>query len=367
MVLSRRRIVRQKRFLRIKRKIVHPGLFIGAVLFFLSFALATTNVFAADELCVFELKKEKATDCPGGMEITVKELSRKPQVSIVRADVMKRGSYSGATVFITSCLVKITKARGYRYYVMLQENKKDCQNCEWSTEYVIGFVKSKTADIKKIFKKYIHSGNKNEVIDINMFSAISGILPVPSETLHLAIYRNDIKAVKRLVEENKKALNKLDNVYRPLHYAAADGFLEIIKLLVQAGADVDGKGKFGWAPLHLAVRFNKIETVKLLLQLKANPNVKMDFGNTPLHNAANRGDIGIAELLLEKGAGIHDTDFGGNTPLHSAAAMGEEEMVKFLLKKGADQKRINISGQTPLDVAKKKKKTKVIKILEGES
>lgn len=320
-----------------------------------------------EQLCVFDTSQGGPPGCKD-MNVTVKEIKRVGQASVVHVRVVKRGTYAGTIVFQKCCFSRIAKARGFRYFVTLVEKDlNDCTECEWSTSYVIGFLNSSSGNLKTLFPRYYRDDQKHMIIDINKNSIICGFLPLPTGDFFNAVYTNDVKTVKVLLAESGDLVNeKNKDGYRPLHISVMEGHLEMIEILVSAGADINGKGKWGWAPLHLAVRNNKIDTVDLLLRLGADPNIKMEMGNTPLHNAVYRGNIRIAALMLTYGAKIGETDFSGNTPLHGAAARGKLEMVKFLLKKGVGLKKKNFHGQSPLDMARKGKATEVIKLLRAE-
>lgn len=324
--------------------------------------------YPKSNLCCFNSKEISGGTggCAKDMDAEIKEVKRELQISIVQVKVKNRGTYAGSIMFQMCCLSKISKNRGYRYFVELEQREVNgCEECEWYDEYVIGFLNSKSDSLKQLFKERYEANKKYKIIDINEFHMVCGFLPIPSIDFHKAVYFGDLAKIRKLSGKNSKLLNKKDeHGYRPLHIATVEGHSEIIMHLVSSGANINAKGMYGWTPLHLAVRFNRIDTVKLLLNLKADPGVKMDWGNTPLHNAAYKGSVEIADIFINSGVSVDQADNEGNSPLHGAASRGHLKMVKYLISKGADPKKKNKEGQTPLFFAEAQKYTDVIRVLK---
>ena len=85
---------------------------------------------------------------------------------------------------------------------------------------------------------------------------------------------------------------KDDYGWRPLHYAAVEGHLQMIQLLVRRGAMVDCQSNHNTTPLHLAAGERHAAAVSLLLSLGADRTIKIKFGNTAEDIA--KGAKGIA-------------------------------------------------------------------------
>jgi len=88
-----------------------------------------------------------------------------------------------------------------------------------------------------------------------------------------------------------------------IHDAAAVGDIEAVKQHLAAGTDVDAKDAkdaVGMTPLHFAVANGHMEVIELLL-VSAGVNVKSVNGLTPLDLAVSKGDKEITELLRKHG------------------------------------------------------------------
>lgn len=333
----------------------------------LSFQMVFTTALAKEELCYFNSKTIGGGlgGCAKNMDAEIKEIKRESQISIIHVKVKKRGTYAGSIMFQTCCFSQISKSRGYRYFVTLEETElENCTECEWGYQYVLGFLHSKDNPLEIEFQGRIKKDKEYKIEDINENYLVCGYLPIPSSDFHQAVYFGDIITVKTLSKQNKDLINTKDEEgFGPLHVASVEGYSEIVRFLVASGANINGKGMYGWAPLHMAVKFNQTKIVKLLLELKADPDIRMDWGNTPLHNAAYEGNQEIASLLIREGVEIDVMDDEGNTPLHGAASRGHIEMTKFLIEQGADPNKKNKVGQSPLFFAEYQKHTQVIELL----
>jgi len=73
----------------------------------------------------------------------------------------------------------------------------------------------------------------------------------------------------------------------------------------------------------------------------------------------------LVDLLIDKGADVNARDYRGYTALMAAAYYGNEHCVKRILQKKPDINWKASDGNTALSFAKKRKHTKIAKILKA--
>ncbi len=150
---------------------------------------------------------------------------------------------------------------------------------------------------------------------------------------------------------------------KPLHFAAADGHIEVVRLLLEDGAHVSATNEGGETPLHYAANHGHIEVVKVLLDNGADVSAKGTGCGTPLQWAARNGQIKAAELLLARGADVNQRGGGGRTALHDAVTHEHIDMVELLLSGGAAVNARATGGRTALHVAAYNCKVEIGRIL----
>jgi ankyrin repeat protein len=211
-----------------------------------------------------------------------------------------------------------------------------------------------------------------------------------STQLHEACSKNDLTAVKDLIENGADVNARDKRGTRPLHKACASASLELIEYLIEKGAEINCVDINGKSPIYEAcISSNEnINVVKKLLELDANlgyldqdkntllhtalisrkfniASVLVDsyetvttancFGETPLHLAASDyGSLELIQKLVEKGAEINSIDSNGRTPLHRATIFNEDRIVKCLLKKGANVNKLDNNGESAVLLALKR-------------
>ena len=182
----------------------------------------------------------------------------------------------------------------------------------------------------------------------------------------------------------KAEVNKQDwDNYSPLHFCAANGFIEGAKALLDEGASINIQTRLKETPLVIAIIHKQIEMVKflidshadvkktalkhksplffvsdveivdLLVSSGANVNNPDDQGLTPLHRASQDGLVDIASALIRHGADVNATDTNKQTPLHVAAANGQADVVKVLLLSGAEIKALDNARRSPEMLARR--------------
>lgn len=84
----------------------------------------------------------------------------------------------------------------------------------------------------------------------------------------------------------------------PLHYASANGHLDVVTFLISNGAKVNSRDKIGgWTPLHLAASSGHREVVRLLLKSGADLNARDIDGYTASELAKQAKYDSIVALL----------------------------------------------------------------------
>lgn len=155
-----------------------------------------------------------------------------------------------------------------------------------------------------------------------------------------------------------------------LHQAAAFGHAEVVGLLLALGVPVNLPDRIGRTALHWAVQEARLEVIDLLICAGADPNVvavahEGPYDTTILGQAAAFGRVDVISKLLAGGAEIDMTDRDGLTALHFAAIFSQLEAVSALLAAGASPAARDRRGLRPLDHARRRRRVRVIRLLEA--
>ena len=154
--------------------------------------------------------------------------------------------------------------------------------------------------------------------------------------------------------------------WKPLHYAAKAGNLEVARCLIDRGAQIETKTKLGWTPLHTAVISDKFDIVKFLIDSGAQIEAQNAFQKTPLHLATFYNRYNVANLLIKEGAKIDARDKDGNTPLHLHARskkVSSLNMVKLFVQHGVFLDATNDNNETPIYLANREGHKEIAKYL----
>ena len=146
-----------------------------------------------------------------------------------------------------------------------------------------------------------------------------------------------------------------DQILNPLHFAAANGDLELVYILLWLGGTesmTEVAGTLG-TPLHQAVANGHKNIVSLLLNEGCPINVVDSEGKNLLHYAIQYGHIDFIGMLAEQGLDVNVSDNEGRTPLHYAVASGQLKTVCTLLRLGGRKSMTKVAGAlaTPLHQA----------------
>nr|WIK87306.1 ankyrin repeat family protein [Oriental turtle dovepox virus] len=159
--------------------------------------------------------------------------------------------------------------------------------------------------------------------------------------LFSAIYDNDVRAVKYLLDRNLNPDDEIDiinstfNHIYPLITAAALGYTEIVRLLISYKSNVNKQDRlYKKAALHMAVQNNDYNITRMLLENGANPNL-VDFEmSTPMHIALlfNPTNSNMVSMLLKYGSDIHLKDKYGKSSIDLASNERVSEEIKMLIR-----------------------------------
>lgn len=120
----------------------------------------------------------------------------------------------------------------------------------------------------------------------------------------------------------------------PIHYASAEGHVEVVKALLKSRKEVcmfrvqDGK-----IPLHFAVMRDRVEVVKLLVAANPDSIAVLLHGETAFHWCVRYNRVESLKELV-KGDNTDQAIKGnddGNTIVHLASMLRQLEVIKLVL------------------------------------
>jgi len=153
--------------------------------------------------------------------------------------------------------------------------------------------------------------------------------------LHLASTFGHDKIISRMLQQGADANQQATDIYglegteTPLMCAASKNELSAVRILVEQGkADVNIIGERGTA-LLLGVEKAHIAIVRYLLEKGADPNLFKDTYLTPLYSAANKESAELTRLLMRHGANPNLQCYYGS-PLHYATHWSKVDVIRCL-------------------------------------
>src|SRR5205085_870314 len=160
-------------------------------------------------------------------------------------------------------------------------------------------------------------------------SATMGVVAFvePKDPLVLAAYKEDLDAVKQLVDVSLDINRSDETGSSALMYAASSNSPAVITELLDNGAKVDFKDQESKTALMFAAADGENGPVnaKLLIDAGARVNDKDTSGRTPLMIAGEEGDPETVKLLLSYGAEVNEKDNEGNNALMLVAGTTDDE------------------------------------------
>ena len=150
--------------------------------------------------------------------------------------------------------------------------------------------------------------------------------------LHEAVYRNDFKLLKKIVEKDKCDVDSQSKAgISALHIAVKTRNLKMVNYLLDHGVDVDIQDKNGYTPLHYAISARRLKIVRALIMHDADVNLANNAGITPLQQAAYSNDFSIVDFLLDHGADPKVLNANGINACELAYLKGNISMAHHLL------------------------------------
>ena len=149
--------------------------------------------------------------------------------------------------------------------------------------------------------------------------------PAGETVLMSAVRSGSTAAVARLLKggANPNAA-QLSKGQSALHWAVAEGHVEIARTLIEAGAHITLRSTAEYTPLMYAARQGSVDMARLLLDKGDDLEAAAKDGSTPLLIATVKGHTALSTYLLERGARADgDLKAAGYSPLMWAAATFE--------------------------------------------
>ncbi|HCX79003.1 MAG TPA: hypothetical protein DG577_06305 [Firmicutes bacterium] len=209
-------------------------------------------------------------------------------------------------------------------------------------------------------------------------------------SLQNAIFKNNLKQVKKILEESEIDLNNATFYPEPpVAIAVGIGSEEILALLIEHGADIKGI-KSPYTLLEIAALKGNEQMIDKLIALGIDLNEESEFGQTALEVViSDNPDPNIVKKLISQGAAVSETilrkaaetgslelyayilsnldcklesavDEYGQTILHHAAISGNLEFFKYILGKGQDIYVRTTTGESVLHLSGSKELSKFL-------
>ena len=189
--------------------------------------------------------------------------------------------------------------------------------------------------------------------DISQINAAT--LGFGSTPLMVAVEKQQLGAVRFLLNQGADVNLKDDYGFTALHLAAVSSMYEVVICLVENGADVNAVNLRDVTPLMMACDDDSnMDVVRYLMRSGADMHLKDVDGFTALLYAITSASdfaLDILRFLIQNGADINTRNLEQATPLMLASWNGYLDKVKFLIEQGADVDAQDENGDTALHYA----------------
>lgn len=148
-----------------------------------------------------------------------------------------------------------------------------------------------------VFEKAIQENNFD---DVHSYISCGKKIPVDicnekSQTgLMIACEYKAANCVEEFIDNNANIEATDTSGWRPIHFSAQSGCLEIVKMLIDAGAKIDAENNEGHTALHIAAKHNFADIVDCLLVNKPNENEKFAI---PLRISMWENNVEVAKCI----------------------------------------------------------------------
>lgn len=151
-----------------------------------------------------------------------------------------------------------------------------------------------------------------------------------------ALQRNDQVVINILID-GKADTECMDlRGWRPLHFAARHGYMELASRLLDRGCERQPQTHLRETPFFLAMKFHQPEIIKLFLDSgMGTSDIETFDGSTYAHVAAYQGRLDVLNELVKMNRSIiFKTTEAGVDALYIAALFGHHSVVEFLILSG---------------------------------
>ena len=179
------------------------------------------------------------------------------------------------------------------------------------------------------------------------------------QVIHYASAQGQLDVVKLLIEEGADVTSLTSAGCTPLHYAAAAAVAHpkqqaaVARTLIAEGVDIDARTEDGLTALYTAATILAADVIQVLLEAGADTSLSATNadGGGPIHLVVDEKDASLTKLLLDAGADPNAVDDFGTVPLHIAVWKGWAGGVRILAEAGGDVNARSDANDTPLHVA----------------
>lgn len=104
------------------------------------------------------------------MDIVVREVERRPLISVLNIEINTVGSSVGSSFFLLCSVRQLARLRGnYRYIAKIEKHSKPAQ-------MIVGFLDSREAGLDKLGQEFQKLKSPQDVLDLEQFAPICDMM-----------------------------------------------------------------------------------------------------------------------------------------------------------------------------------------------